>query len=199
VLSALLRRGETGRGGAIDTSLFETTLAWMGYHMTAYSKTGEVPGPQGSGSHFLAPYGAYRATDGDIMITAGNDNLFRKAIAALGRPELADDPRFQVGADRVRNRHALDAIITEVVGRESSEHWVAKLDAVGVPCAPAQTIDRIAEHPQTLALDILRRSEDGALSFVGLPLSFDGKRPNRNEPVPTLGQDTDAIFGETTR
>jgi crotonobetainyl-CoA:carnitine CoA-transferase CaiB-like acyl-CoA transferase len=194
VLSALYRRAETGKGGAIGTSLFETALGWMLYHITSHSLAGELPVPQGSGSAFLAPYGAYKTADGDVVIAAGNDNLYRKAITALGRPDLAEDPRFAINADRVRNRQALNALITEIVGQQPSAHWVAKLEAAGVPCAPAQTVDEVVAHPQTAALDIVRKSADQALTFVGLPLSFDGKRPARNEPVPSVGRDTEAVL-----
>jgi crotonobetainyl-CoA:carnitine CoA-transferase CaiB-like acyl-CoA transferase len=195
VMGALLRRTQTGRGGDVETSLFETALGWMLYHITSYSLTGEQPVPQGSGSAFLAPYGAYKTKDGDIVIAAGNDNLFRKAVTALGRPELAEDPRFVTNADRVRNKAELDALVTGIVSREPSEHWVSILEAAGVPCAPVQTVGQVAAHPQTLALDILRRSADERLQFIGLPLSFDRARPNRNEEVPTVGRDTAAILG----
>jgi len=195
VLAALLRRAQTGRGGEVDTSLFETALGWMLYHVTSHSLTGALPRPQGSGSAFLAPYGAYKTQDGDVVIAAGNDSLFRKTVAALGCPELADDPRFVTNADRVRNKDVLDALITGIVSRQISQHWVDRLEEAGVPCAPSQTVAQVVAHPQTVALDILRRSGDGALGFVGLPLSFDGLRPDRNEAVPALGQDTETVLG----
>jgi len=194
VLSALLRRAGTGRGGVVGTSLYETALGWMLYHVTSYTATGEEPTPQGSGSAFIAPYGAYLTRDGTLLITAGNDSLFRRMAAALGEPGLADDPRFASNRERVRNRDALELMMNAALADHPTDHWVGELQAAGVPCAPIQSVGQVVSHAQTEALDILRRSADGRLGFVGLPLSFDGVRPARNEPVPALGADTGAVF-----
>ncbi len=194
VLAALLKRAETGRGGVVGTSLFETALGWMLYHVTSHAKSGEEPVPQGSGSAFIAPYGAYRAADGALLIAAGNDTLFRKMAAAIGRSDLPDDPRFATNAERVRNRDALDLLINQRLAAQGVDGWIAAFHAAGVPCAPIQSVGQVVSHPQTEALGILRASADRALSFVGLPLSFDGRRPDRNDPVPDLGADTEVVL-----
>lgn len=194
VLAALARRAETGRGGAVGTSLYETALGWMIYHIAGFSKTHEEPKPQGSGSSFIVPYGAYRTQDGRILIAAGNDNLFGRMANALSKPEWVADPRFALNADRVRNREIFVPLLEEVLVQAPSDFWIAALQAAGVPCAPIQTVGQVIAHPQTRALEILRGSADGALEFVGLPLSFDGVRPDRNDPVPTVGADTEELL-----
>jgi len=194
VLAALTRRAQTGKGGVVGTSLYETALGWMTYHVTTHSKTGEEPQPQGSGSAFITPYGAFRTADGRVLIAAGNDNLFRKAAQALGHPEWPEDPRFRNNGDRVSNRPAIEALIEDALATHGTDYWIAVLQDAGVPCAPIQTVAQVVANPQTEAIDIMRRSADEALGFVGLPLSFDGVRPGRNEPVPALGADTKRVF-----
>ncbi len=194
VLSALLRRAQTGKGGVVGTSLYETALGWMFYHITAFTATGDEPKPQGTGSPFIVPYGAFRTADGMLIVTAGNNNLFAKLAVALGHPEWAGDPRFHTNADRVGNRAAMEDAINGAMEKHGSAHWITAIEAAGVPCAPIQTVGQVVSHPQTLALDILRQGADG-LGYVGLPLSFDGVRPARDAATPALGADTEAVFG----
>jgi len=195
VLAALMRRAETGRGGEVGTSLYETALGWMIYHVTSHAATGEEPVPQGSGSAFIAPYGAYRASDGALLVTAGNDRLFAKMATVIGRSDLPQDPRFATNAERVRNRDALEVEMNAALTAKPTEAWIAAFHEAGVPCAPIQGVGEVVSHPQTEALGILRESADHRLAFVGLPLSFDGKRPGRNEPVPDLGAHTESVLG----
>ena len=195
VLSALLRRAQTGKGGVVGTSLYETALGWMFYHITAFTATGDEPKPQGTGSPFIVPYGAFRTADGMLIVTAGNNNLFAKLAVALGHPEWVQDPRFNTNANRVGNRAALENAITAAMENHGSAHWIAAIEAAGVPCAPIQTVGQVVDHPQTLALDILRQGADG-LGYIGLPLSFDGARPARGAAPPALGADTEAVFGK---
>jgi crotonobetainyl-CoA:carnitine CoA-transferase CaiB-like acyl-CoA transferase len=195
VLAALTRRAETGRGGVVGTSLYETALGWMTYHVTGYSATGEEPKPQGTGSPFIVPYSAFPTRDGQLLVTAGNDALFARLCAALGRPDIPDDPRFRTNPDRVRNRAETEALLSGILSERDSAHWIAVLHDAGVPCAPIQTVAQVMAHPQTAALDIMRGSADGKLAFIGLPLSFDGVRPGRNEPVPEVGRDDESLIG----
>ena len=195
VLSALLKRAETGKGGVVGTSLYETALGWMFYHITAFTGTGEEPKPQGTGSPFIVPYGAFRTSDGMLIVTAGNNGLFAKLAAVLGHPEWIEDPRFHTKADRVRNRAAMEDAINAAMAGHGNDHWIAAIEAAGVPCAPIQTVQQVVDHPQTLALNILRQGSDG-LGYIGLPLSFDGLRPARDATPPALGADTEAVFGE---
>jgi crotonobetainyl-CoA:carnitine CoA-transferase CaiB-like acyl-CoA transferase len=129
-----------------------------------------------------------------LIVTAGNNGLFEKLAGVLGHPEWLADPRFATNADRVRNRAAMEAEINAAMAVHGTDHWIAAIEAVGVPCAPIQTVGQVVSHPQTLALDIVRQGADG-LRYIGLPLSFDGVRPGRNEETPALGADTEALLG----
>jgi crotonobetainyl-CoA:carnitine CoA-transferase CaiB-like acyl-CoA transferase len=195
ILAALQERGRTGRGGIVDTSLFETTLAWMTLPMSAYLANGEVPKRYGSGIEQIVPYQALAAADGYVMVSAGNDNLFRRLCVAIGRPGLAEDPRFRANRDRVVNRQALILILSDLFATEPIAVWAARLDAAGIPNAPIQTIDQVAADAQTAAVGMIQRSiGETVLSLVGLPLSFDGARPPLAKLAPRLGEDNSELL-----
>ncbi len=94
IVSALYRRRETGRGGAVDVSLFETAAAWMTMFAAQYLGSGELPRKNGSGQAGIVPYRAYRTVDGDLVVAAGNDSLFARLCAVLGHLEWSGDARF---------------------------------------------------------------------------------------------------------
>ena len=194
ILAALNRRAETGEGGVVDTSLFETTLGWMAFYSTDYQLNGKIPERYGSGVRGIAPYQAYPCADGRLIVAAPNDRLFARLAEALGHPEWAGDGRFQTSPARAENRAALNDLLSTALGAESRAYWQTRLDAAGIPCAPIQTIDEVIAHPQTEALGMLQPTTEGGPRLTGLPLSFDGERPPLRRTAPELGADTDAIF-----
>jgi crotonobetainyl-CoA:carnitine CoA-transferase CaiB-like acyl-CoA transferase len=193
ILAAVRRRDHTGEGCVVDTSLLETALAWMTVPAAQYLASGNIPRRIGSEAAMLAPYKAYEAADGYLVIGAGNDNLFRRLCDALQRPELAGDPRFADNPSRVDNRVELNAIIEACVREHPRSHWVAVLEDAGVPCAPLQDTAEILSHPQTEALAMLQASPDDQFRIMGLPMSFGGRRPPFRRSPPVHGQDDEAL------
>ena len=190
VLAALQERQRTGRGGVVDTSLYETTLGWMTLPISAYLANGEIPRRHGSGIEQIVPYQAFETADGHMMVAAGSDNLFRRLCAAIGRPGLAEEPRFRTNADRVVNRRELVPILSNIFRTAPITVWAERLDAAGIPNSPIQTLDQVVTDPQTAALGIIQQwAGSPALSLVGLPLSFDGARPAFAKTAPRLGED----------
>ena len=125
ILTALLRRGETGEGGVIDTSLYETALGWMAYFLPIWTFSGTAPGKAGSGTVMISPYQAFPTSDGELVIAAGNDSLFGKLAKVMGHPEWTDDPRFPTNGLRVENKPALVALIA----RETTAATTAEMAA----------------------------------------------------------------------
>jgi len=193
ILAALHRRAQTGEGCTIDGSLYETALAWMTIPIAGALASGSEPKRWGSDSPMLAPYKAYATIDGHVMIAAGNDNLFRKLCTVLGKPEWADDARFRVNADRLANRDLLNNNIAAVVRDFTCDHWVTKLNAVGVPCAPTQTVLTVISHPQTQAVEMISPTPDGRMKLVRLPLRFNGERPAIRSGPPALGAQNEEL------
>ena len=194
ILAALQERTRTGKGGIIDTSLYETGLAWMSIYLAAYLANGVVPERHGSGVDMIVPYQAFAAADGYMMVAAGNDNLFRRLCATIGRPSLAEDARFRTNGDRVVHRRELVPILADIFTGETVAHWAARLDAAGIPNGPINTLDQVADDAQTAALGLIQQMPGGSLSLVGLPLAFDGLRPPFVKPAPALGEDNGAVL-----
>ena len=195
ILSALRERDRTGRGGIVDTSLLETGLAWMNIMLPIHLATGVLPERHGSGVDMIVPYQAFAASDGYLMVAAGNDNLFRRLAVALGRPNLAEDPRFRSNGDRVVNRRELIPILADILAAQPRAHWAKLLDGAGIPNGPIHMLDQVAADPQVEALGMIQRLAGRGLQLIGLPLSFDGIRPAFDKAAPALGEDNERVLG----
>ena len=194
-IAALLRRSVTGRGGTVDASLFETALTWLTIPVASFKVTGEPPQRHRTGSRRLVVFEAFRAQDGEIIIAAANDRLFQKLAHALGRADLAKDERFKTNALRLANKAELMPQVQAIIARQPAAHWVAHLEAAGVPCAPIQDLRQVMTEPQIAALGMVEPVPGIDLSLVGMPLSFDGERPPMRQRAPQLGEHNDEILG----
>ena len=194
ILAALRERDQTGTGGIVDTSLLETGLAWMTILLPSYIANGALPQRQGSGVDMIVPYQAFAASDGYMMVAAGNDNLFRRLCAALDRPSLAEDARFRTNGDRVVHRVELIPILSEIFAARPRAEWARRLEAAGIPNGPIHTLDQVVADAQTRALGIIQKRPGSELELVGLPLSFDGERPPFAKPAPGLGEDNASVL-----
>jgi crotonobetainyl-CoA:carnitine CoA-transferase CaiB-like acyl-CoA transferase len=199
VMAALHRRASDGAGSHVTTSLLDTAVTWMAYHLQGYFGTGEVPGPMGSGLGMIAPYEAFPTADGHVMIAAGNDATFRRLCHALELPGLAEDPRLATNPGRVAHREELVAAVATRTRRERAERVVARLQAAAVPCAPIQDVGDVARDEQVAAAGMLRPMTDAPLPGyvdVALPARWDGARAPVRRPPPRPGEHTDEILDE---
>ncbi|WP_454726484.1 MULTISPECIES: CaiB/BaiF CoA transferase family protein [Cupriavidus] len=194
MLSALLERERTGLGGLVETSLFETALAWTTVPLTRALMHGGPQLPQGSGAAGIVPYQAFRTQDGWLVIGAGNDKLFAKLTGALDLPGLADDERFRTNRGRVQNKAVLIPMLEARASAYTNASLGALLDAHGVPNAPVQTIEQIVDDPQTRALGMIQDGPEGSMPTVGLPLRFDGRRSAYHSAAPRLGAHTGEVL-----
>ena len=194
VLAAIARRATTGQGSLVNTSLFESGLMWASNHIASYSVTGKMAPRQGTGHPSLTPYQAFECSDGPLMICPGNDRLWRKFADALGHPEWPDESRFKTNVDRMRQRDVLLGMIADIMKQESRAHWSAKLDALGVPNGPLNTVPQVLELAQVAALGMFASpyGQAGAL-FHGLPVSFDGVRAGDSQKAPKIGEHDDEV------
>ncbi|MBL6459506.1 CoA transferase [Belnapia sp. T6] len=192
VLAALVRRKDTGRGGVVDVSLFETALAWMTIPASDYMASGELPQRLGSGVGNIVPYQAWDLADGRLLIAAGNDLLFGKLCRVLHLDALAADPRFATNGGRVANRWELIALLADVIRTRQVAELTTALQQAGVPCGPVNTVDVALADPQTEALGIVQTLPDGPRT-IALPLSLDGQRPPVSGPAPRLGEHQDML------
>ena len=190
VVAALAR----GEGCTIDVSLYETALSLLSSQLVGYAATGDVPRREGSAFAQIAPYQVFPTRDGELMIVAGNDKLFRSLCGVLEIQTLADDPRFATNPDRVRNRHELVALLEPPLATRGTDELLTALVDAGVPASPVRDVGEAAEHEQTKALGMLQ--ELAGLVTVAQPLSVDGDRVVHRSPPPALGADTAEILRE---
>jgi crotonobetainyl-CoA:carnitine CoA-transferase CaiB-like acyl-CoA transferase len=191
IVAALRQRDATGRGVEVTTALFETALMWMSYHAMAYFGTGNVPQPTGSSTAMIAPYQAFPSADGWIVIGAGSDGLFVRLAHALEAPELASDPRFVDNPSRVRNRPVLVDTLNERTRRYKSADLLERLRTAGVPSTPVLAMDAVIDEPQTKASGMLVSATHPRLPdyrSIGLPIRWDGTRPEVRRVPPALGE-----------
>ena len=198
IIAALLERARTGMGGIIDTSLYETALAWMGVHIAEFSASGLEPRRHGSGAPQIAPYEMFETADGSLMVAAGNDSLFAKLSALLGHPEWSEQDRYRTNHARVVHRTHLSAMLRQVFRTQRTSHWRERLSAAGVPNAPLQSVGAVASDAQTAALEILQLVPGVGLTTMGIPIRFDGERPALRLRAPRLGEHTEEILPGST-
>jgi crotonobetainyl-CoA:carnitine CoA-transferase CaiB-like acyl-CoA transferase len=199
VVAALLERERTGQGTVLDTSLYETALAYIGYHLVGYLADGTVPRGEGTVFPMVAPYQVFPTRDGELMVAGGNDRLFAVLCDVLGLPELVEDERFRTNPDRVRNREELVALVSGRLRERDTAEWHDRLTAAGVPAAPVADVAEVAAAEQTQALRMLQPLEHPSipeLQLPALPLSFDASRAVHRAPPPLMGQHTAEILGE---
>jgi crotonobetainyl-CoA:carnitine CoA-transferase CaiB-like acyl-CoA transferase len=199
IVAALLERERTGTGAVVDTSLYETALAYVGYHLLGYLADGTVPTGQGTRFPMVAPYQVLGTRDGELMVAAGNDRIFALLCEALQLPELVSDPRFRTNPDRVRNREELVALLSGRLHERDTADWHARLTAAGVPAAPVADVQQVVESEQTRALGLLQPLAHPSipdLRLAALPLSFDDERAAHRSPPPLLGEHSAEILAE---
>ncbi|WP_081239315.1 CaiB/BaiF CoA transferase family protein [Streptomyces viridosporus] len=199
VLTALYTRATTGTAPPVEVSLFEALAEWMGQpaYYTRYG--GSQPPRLGTQHATIAPYGTYRAADGrEVLFSVQNEREWAALCAEfLGRPELTGDPRFATGSDRVAHREELNAIIAERFARSDAEELIEDLEAIGIACAGVNDVAAFLDHPVLAARG--RRREvavPGATVEALLPPADLAGLPTRMDPVPAVGEHTEAILTE---
>src|SRR5689334_452508 len=196
ILAALMRRAITGKGGVVDTSLFETALGWWAIHHASYALSGEVPERHPSGSAKLIVFQGFETKNGTLVVAAGNDRLFAKLAVAIGRPEWASDPRFAKNAGRFKHKAEILGGIAKAMATRTKGEWIDLLERAGVPCAPVNSLPEVLAEPQTKAVGMLAKIPGMDVRLMGLPMMLDGQRPPVRRRPPKLGEHTDEVLDE---
>lgn len=202
VLTALYTRATTGTAHPVEVSLFEALAEWMG-QPAYYTRYGGAQPPRLGAQHAtIAPYGTYRAADGrEVLFSVQNEREWAALCAEfLGRPELTDDPRFATGSDRVAHREELNAVIAERFARADADELLEDLEAIGIACAGVNDVAAFLDHPVLAARDRWREvAVPGGTVEALLPPADLAGLPARMDPVPAVGEHTEAILTELGR
>ncbi|HZS85566.1 MAG TPA: CoA transferase [Stellaceae bacterium] len=200
VNAALLHRERTGEATKVDIAMFDCQLALLENAIMRYTTTGDIPGPMGARHPSITPFEAFPTADGHMIIAAGNDGLYLKLCAALGRPDLAQDPRFATNDLRNRNGDALRAALDPLLRGKPTAEWIAILEGAGIPCGPINNVAQALAHPQVKARNMLVETNDpkiGTVRIAGNPMKLSAfADPPTRPPAPDLDGDRAQILRE---
>ena len=201
-LAALYRRTVTGQGQIVDTALTEACLAVQESTIPDYDAGGVVRGPSGTRLEGIAPSNIYQSADGSwVVIAANQDTVFRRLCEAMGRPELAADPRFVDHGARGRNQDELDALIADWAAGRQPDDIIETLSAAGVIAGPINTVAEVVRDPQFLARGMLveHYDEGAGRNVLGpgvVPVLSATPGGVRSAGPARPGQHNDEIYGE---
>lgn len=195
-LAAIVARARTGKGRAVDVSMVESMTRFMTPRVVSYLGSGELPRRSGGKDSVIAIYQTFETADEPMTLGLGNDAIFARFCEAIGRPELASDPRYASNADRRAQRPALVAEIASVLRRQSRAHWLALFAQARIPAGPINRLDEVARDPTLTARGLLYAASRGETPIpqVGLGIHFDGNAHTFREPPPLLGEHTREVF-----
>jgi len=175
IVSSLYKRTQDAQGTRVDIGMLDCQAALMETALARFDVEGKVPTRTGDSHPSLAPFETFAAKDGRFVIAAGNDQLFMLMADALGIPELALTAPFMTNDLRCRNRPEMVKAIEAVTATAPMQHWIGLLNDAGVPCGPINTIDRLFDHPQLVARNMIvkvKGKSERAVRTAGNPIKL---------------------------
>jgi crotonobetainyl-CoA:carnitine CoA-transferase CaiB-like acyl-CoA transferase len=199
ICAALVRRGHTGRGETVGASLNNGLISLLGFLAANHLATGEEPARTGNDHAIVAPYGMFRTRDGEVALAPSQEQSYQRLIDALVLPELREDPRFATNDLRVQHRAAVNAAIEARLMTETTEYWIDKLNAAGVPCGRVMGLGEVFADPQVTDQQMVLNQDHpghGTVRMLGFPIKFSEALCALRRPAPEVGADTDAVLQE---
>jgi formyl-CoA transferase/CoA:oxalate CoA-transferase len=199
IAMALLARARTGSGQHVDIGMLDSTAALLTYQAASYFATGVSPVRLGNRHPSIAPYDTFAAADGDIVLTIGNDDIWRSFCRVAGLEPLAADERFATNRARVLNYDALKPLLDAALRTRARATWVAGLNAAGVPCGAVRAIGEVLSDPQLEAREMIASVEHpalGPLRLLGIPIKLSDTPGRVRTAPPRLGEHTARVLAE---
>lgn len=199
ILAALVARGTSGEGQAVDIGMLDATAALLTYQAGNFFTTGETPGRLGNRHPTIAPYETFATADGDLTLAVGNDALWQAFCRAAELADLAADSRFETNALRVANYEALKPRLDAAFASRSRRDWTARLLEAGVPCGAVRSVEEVFADPQTIAREMVTsvpHATLGSVKVTGVPVKLSRTPGSVRTGPPTLGQHTAAVLTE---
>ena len=199
VLAALVRRGRTGQGEEVTTSLTDSMTSMLAFLATNYFANGQLPQRTGNDHALASPYGLFEASDGQIAVAPSNDSFYFKLLAALDLQHLKDRPEFANNSLRFEHRTAINGEINARTRLMPVAHWIDVINRAGVPCGRVLNVAEVFADPQTQHQKMrvtIDHPQHGALDVLGFPIKFTQAPCTMHRPPPDLGGDTDEILRE---
>jgi crotonobetainyl-CoA:carnitine CoA-transferase CaiB-like acyl-CoA transferase len=199
VCAALVKRGRTGAGETVGSSLNNGLMSLLGFLAAKHFATGDEPPRTGNDHAIVAPYGMFRTKDGEVALAPSQEQSYQRLVDALGAAEWRQDPRFASNDLRVRHRAAMNSAVEARLIAETTEHWIAALNAAGVPCGRVMGLAEVFADRQVVDQQMVLTQEHpghGAVRMLGFPVKFAEAPCRLRRPAPEIGGDNDAILQE---
>ncbi len=197
VLAALYQRRDSGEGCHIDLALMDVQVGVLANQALNYLTSGQVPQRLGNAHPNIVPYQAFATADGHMIVAVGNDEQFKRFCQVIDQPQLAQDERFATNGSRVQHREALVPTLALALAAQPTDTWLAACEAVGVPCGPINTLDRVFDDPHVKARGLkqtLPHALAGEVNLVANPIRINGQSLSAQSAPPTLGEHTDSVL-----
>ena len=199
ILAAIEARHRTGRGQLVETSLLDSAVSLGLYEAAHFFATGEDPARLGQAHRGNSPYQVFRTGDGWITIGGAQQNFWIRLCAIVGLPELPDDPRFKTNALRVANNGTLVDLLEARLMTHNSDHWLAELEAAGVPAGPILAHSQVFNDPQIIARKMVAEvvhPRAGRSKTLGVTIKLSDTPASIRRPSPLHGEQSAEILSE---
>jgi len=197
ILTALQVRERTGKGQVVDVAMLDCQICILENAIARYVVANEIPRPLGSRHPSITPFQAFPTRDDYLVICIGNERLWERFCKSIKRTDLLKDERFEVNARRNENYEIIIPILEEIFRSRSTEEWIQLMEKEGIPCGPINTVDKLIDHPQILAREMIAEIDHGSLGKIkmpALPIRFSVTPGKVDKPAPRLGEHTEEVL-----
>ncbi len=199
IVSALFRRAQTGQGEEVCTSLMDGLISFLGYTSANFLASGNLPKRTGNDHPMLAPYGVFRAADGEVAIAPSSGATYQRLLTALDLSHLNDDPDLATNDLRMANRSKINALVEEKTRLKPKDFWIKELNKAGVPTGTIQDLKMVFEDPQVCHQEMVTEIEHpghGKVKMTGFPVKMQNNPCRIKLPAPKLGEHTKKVLAE---
>jgi crotonobetainyl-CoA:carnitine CoA-transferase CaiB-like acyl-CoA transferase len=197
ILAALVARARTGRGQLVETSLMESTVAFLAENAANFFEGGPPP-DRARRTHQALVFACVAADGRPLVIHLSSPQKFWTGLTkAIGREELQSDSRFRNRGVRSANYDALDAILADTFRTRDRDEWLARLRAEDVPCGPLYDLQEVFDDPQVKFLELkkeLPHPRRGRVAVVGSPVRLSDTPAQISRAAPDLGEHTEQVL-----
>ncbi len=198
ITSALYQREKTGKGQKIDVAMLDCQVAILENALARCQADGKCPEPLGNRHPTIAPFQAYKASDDYLVVSVGNDTLWKTFCQTIGKPELIDDPRFKSNNLRTENIDTLNKILDGVFSQKTAQEWLNMFEKAHIPHAPINSITDVMKDPQVNARNMIVEAEDseaGMVNIAGNPIKMETlPDPLPQCKAPEIGEHNEEIL-----
>ena len=199
IQTALLEREKSGIGQWVNTSLLQAQIFMLDFQASRWLCDNNVAGQAGNNHPTSVPTGVFKTSDGSINLAVAGETIWRRFAEAVDKKDWLEMEEFKDAKNRLKNRDYLNSLIEELTVTKSSNEWVEKLEKVGVPCGPINSIDKVFEDPQVKHLGIAQSVDTipfGETELVGQPFNLSRTPSSLKQRPPEKGEQNSDVLSE---